>query len=122
MKERLSKHEKPKNSNNSSILPSQDENRLTRKSLRNKSSRKPGGQQGFKGTTLQLIDNPDKTEVLVLDYCQCCGNDLHDVTEKLCQDGKLSIFRQSSQYTPKTSIIAENVLVDMNKYRITHPM
>ncbi len=82
MKERLSKHEATKNSNNSSIPPSQDENRPTRQSLREKSGRKPGCQQGHKGITLQLIDNPDKTEVLVSDYCQCCGNDLHDVTEK----------------------------------------
>ncbi|HDL00815.1 MAG TPA: IS66 family transposase [candidate division Zixibacteria bacterium] len=27
-----------------------------------------------------MIDNPDKTEVLVSDYCQCCGNDLSDVS------------------------------------------
>ncbi|MCP4145383.1 MAG: IS66 family transposase, partial [bacterium] len=24
----------------------------------------------------------DKAEVLVSNYCQCCGNDLHDMTEK----------------------------------------
>ncbi len=69
LKERLSKHKTPKNSNNSSIRPSQDENRPTPQGLREKIGRKPGGQQGHKGTSLQLNDNPDKTEVLVSDYC-----------------------------------------------------
>lgn len=76
LKARLAKYETPKNSNNSSIPPSKDENRPKRKSLREKSGRKPGGQKGHKGTTLQMVENPDKTEVLVSDYCQCCGNDL----------------------------------------------
>lgn len=79
LKARLSKYKTPKNSNNSSIPPSQDENRPKRKSLREKTGRKPGGQKGHKGTTLQMVENPDKTEVLVSDYCQCCGNDLRHV-------------------------------------------
>lgn len=82
LKERLSRYETPKNSNNSSIPPSKDENRPVRRSLREKSSRKPGGQDGHKGTTLQMIDNPDKIEVLVSDYCQCCGNDLREVATR----------------------------------------
>lgn len=76
LKERLSKYETPKNSSNSSIPPSQDENRPERKSLREKSGRKPGGQKGRKGTTLQMVKNPDKTKILVSDFCNCCGNDL----------------------------------------------
>lgn len=79
LKARLVKYETPKNSNNSSIPPSKDENRPKRKSLREQSGRKPGGQKGHKGTTLQMVDNPDKTEVLVSDYCKCCGNDLRGV-------------------------------------------
>lgn len=42
----LSKYETPKNSNNSSIPPSKDENRPKRKSLREKTGRNPGGQKG----------------------------------------------------------------------------
>lgn len=79
LKERLSIFETPKNSNNSSIPPSKDENRPVRKSLREKSGRKPGGQKSHNGTTLQMIDNPDKTEMLVSDYCQSCGNDLRHI-------------------------------------------
>jgi len=81
LKERLLRYETPKNSNNSSIPPSKDENRPLRKSLREKSGRKTGGQQGHFGTTLQMTDNPDKTEMLVSDFCQCCGNDLRNVTQ-----------------------------------------
>lgn len=55
LKHRLSKYENPKNSNNSSIPPSQDENRPKRKSLREKTDKKVGGQKGRKGTTLKMI-------------------------------------------------------------------
>ena len=43
LRHRLSKYENPKNSNNSSVPPSQDENRPRRKSLREKSNKKVGG-------------------------------------------------------------------------------
>ncbi len=116
MKERLSKHETPKNSNNGSIPPSQNKNRPTRKSLREKSDRKQGGQKGHKGTTLQLIDNPDKTEVLVSDYCQCCGNDLHDVTEKFVSRRQFvdllvikPIYTEYQYYSRKCSCVHEQV-------------
>jgi len=48
-----------KNSRNSSIPPSKDENRPKRKSLREKSGLKPGGQKGRKGNTLKLVQAPD---------------------------------------------------------------
>jgi len=59
LRNRLSKYEHPKNSNNSSIPPSKDENRPKRKSLREKSGRKPGGQKGRKGKTLTMVATPD---------------------------------------------------------------
>lgn len=62
LKKRLSKYETPKNSNNSSIPPSKDENRPKRKSLREPSGLKPGGQKGRKGNTLKMVDNPDITK------------------------------------------------------------
>lgn len=76
LKARLAKYETPKNSNNSSIPPSKDENRPKRKSLRIKTGRKPGGQTGRKGNTLKMVEIPDVTEEHIPDYCNCCGNDL----------------------------------------------
>ena len=60
-----------KNSQNSNIPPSSD---LTRKnrSLRGKSGRKPGGQRGHQGKTLQMTDTPDHTNALVPCVCQDC--------------------------------------------------
>jgi len=79
LKERLSKYENPKNSNNSSIPPSKDENRPKRKSLREKTSRKPGGQKGRKGNTLKMVEKPDIIEEHIPDYCSCCGKDVSNI-------------------------------------------
>ncbi|MCK4345551.1 MAG: IS66 family transposase zinc-finger binding domain-containing protein [Bacteroidales bacterium] len=76
LRERLSKYETPKNSNNSSIPPSKDENRPKRKSLREKSRRRPGGQKGRKGNTLKMFETPDIIEKYIPDYCSCCGKDV----------------------------------------------
>ncbi len=69
LKKRLSKYEIPKNSRNNSIPPSKDENRPKRKSLREKSTRKVGGQKDHKGKTLKMIDNPDVIQKHKPDYC-----------------------------------------------------
>jgi transposase len=63
-----------KNSRNSSVPPSKDENRPKKnQSLRTSSGKKPGGQQGHKGSTLLMTENPDT----ILDhkpcYCNHCG-------------------------------------------------
>ena len=79
LKKRLAKYETPKNSNNSSIPPSKDENRPKRKSLREKSGLKPGGQKGRKGNTLKMTDSPDITKDHVPNYCHCCGNSLENI-------------------------------------------
>lgn len=76
LKNRLAKYETPKNSNNSSVPPSKDENRPKRKSLREKTGRKPGGQKGRKGNTLKMVEAPDITQKHIPDYCNCCGKDL----------------------------------------------
>ena len=66
-----------KNSRNSSIPPSKDENRpLKNQSLRSKSDKKVGGQNGHKGTTLSMIKNPDKTILYKPNFCKNCGTDL----------------------------------------------
>lgn len=82
LKRRLSKYENPKNSNNSSIPPSQDENRPKRKSLREKTEKKVGGQQGRKGTTLKIVEAPDFTQKHIPDYCNSCGNDISNIAEE----------------------------------------
>ena len=54
------------NSKNSSKPPSTDPNReKTRK--RRKSDRKPGGQEGHNGTTLQPVDDPDEVTEIKID-------------------------------------------------------
>lgn len=74
----------PKNSNNSSIPPSKDENRPQRnQSLRSKSNRKTGGQLGHQGSTLKMSSTPDQIEKLIPYYCNKCGNDLHKIEEIL---------------------------------------
>jgi transposase len=73
----LEKHKHPKNSGNSSVPPSKDENRPKRnQSLRQKSGRKVGGQKGHRGTTLQMTETPDEIIRLVPQYCNKCGADL----------------------------------------------
>ena len=64
-------------STNSSVPPSQDPFRIKRtESLREKTGKKPGGQPGHEGETLEMISHPD----LVIDhkprYCNKCGQDL----------------------------------------------
>ena len=77
--DRLKRYENPKNSNNSSMPPSQDENRPTRKSLRERSGTKPGGQKGRVGKTLKQVEHPDEIMSCVSNYCSCCGEDLSGV-------------------------------------------
>jgi transposase len=71
-----------KNSKNSHTPPSADLSRKN-KSLRQKSDKPPGGQKGHKGHTLQMSDEPDKTEVLYPSYCNRCGADLQGHTFSL---------------------------------------
>lgn len=78
--ERLARYENPKNSRNSSVPPSKDENRpLKTKSLREKSGKRPGGQQGHKGSTLEMTENPDITINHIPCYCGKCGSDLSEL-------------------------------------------
>lgn len=87
---RLAKYETPKNSSNSSVPPSKDENRPKRKSLREKSGRKPGGQKGREGNTLKMIEEPDSTEKHIPEYCSCCGRDVSSIPPEFV--GKRQVF------------------------------
>jgi len=71
-----------KNSNNSHIPPSKDENRVKKnQSLREKTDRKPGGQPGHEGTTLECSAQVDEVIKHSPGYCSCCGNDLSKAAE-----------------------------------------
>lgn len=65
-----------KNSRNSGKPPSSDGYaKPAPKSLRKKTGRKPGGQPGHEGRTLQQVEKPDHTVVHRLERCPCgkCG-------------------------------------------------
>lgn len=80
LKERLAKYENPKNSRNSSVPPSKDENRpFKTKSLREQTGKKPGGQKGHEGKTLGMVNEPDHIENHIPEYCQCCGEDISNL-------------------------------------------
>ena len=86
LKERILLYEKPKNSNNSHIPPSKDENRpLRNQSLREKSDKKVGGQTGHEGKTLQMVETPDEIINQIPKYCNCCGKDLSGIEEEFVE-------------------------------------
>ena len=64
-----------KDSQNSSMPPSQDRRKRTR-SLRERSGRKPGGQVGHPGTTLRFARQPDRLIVHAPADCYLCGSSL----------------------------------------------
>lgn len=64
-------------SNTSSTPPSQDLGRSNKVSLRKPSTRKPGGQSGHEGTTLEMVEKPDQIQSYIPEYCQHCGEALN---------------------------------------------
>lgn len=84
--ERLAKYENPKNSNNSSIPPSKDENRAFKsKSLREASGKKPGGQHGHEGKTLEMVSSPDVIVAHNPLYCNHCGLDMSHLPAEMIE-------------------------------------
>ena len=84
LKEALRIARLPKNSSNSSRPPSTDlfiQKRNTNYSLRSKTGRKPGGQPGHEGSTLEFCtDAPDHQIDHTLEKCIACGKDLSAIT------------------------------------------
>jgi hypothetical protein len=75
-----------KNSGNSSKPPSSDGYRKAIKNSREKSDKNQGAQEGHKGTTLQMIDIPDKVVVHKAEgICGSCGRDLQTAPLKNVQ-------------------------------------
>lgn len=68
-----------KDSHNSSLPPSSDRFVRQPKSLRNKSKKKPGGQEGHPGTTLRFSDTPDEVIEHRVSVCASCQHDLREV-------------------------------------------
>lgn len=67
------------NSSNSSKPPSSDGLKRTTSLRVNISGRKPGGQQGHRGHTLEQVSAPDKIVELVLSQCPQCAASLEAV-------------------------------------------
>ena len=74
---KLAKYEHPKNSDNSSVSPSQDPFRKT-KSLRTKSNKQQGGQKGHKGSKLKKVETPETIVIHDIKQCNSCGKSLSD--------------------------------------------
>src|ERR1700694_1090709 len=68
-----------KDSHNSSLPPSSDRFVRQPKSLRTKSEKKPGGQEGHQGTTLRFSKAPDEVIEHQVTVCACCQHDLREV-------------------------------------------
>ncbi|CAN5334218.1 IS66-like element ISRhru2 family transposase [soil metagenome] len=79
-----------KNSNNSHIPPSQDQNRPRKnQSLRVSTDRKAGGQPGHEGTTLECRSKVDETIKHSPAVCDGCGSNLSSQPEKLVSTRQL---------------------------------
>ncbi|MDE5660513.1 MAG: hypothetical protein K2I28_06440 [Muribaculaceae bacterium] len=88
LRKRLSKYEEPpKNSGNSSTPPSKEQmkDEIVRrtKSLRKPSGKKPGGQPGHEGNTLELNDTADIIVEDSPDLCDECGESLAECDTEL---------------------------------------
>ena len=68
-----------RNSRNSHHPPSIDGFKKVIQNNRIKSERKAGGQPGHEGTTLAMVENPDKVISYPVETCQHCGVDLQTI-------------------------------------------
>jgi len=66
------------NSRNSSNPPSSDGMKKRPPKNRKSSGKKPGGQKGHEGTTLEMSSDPDRTETHNVECCENCGCSLKD--------------------------------------------
>lgn len=84
------------NSQNSSVPPSQDQNRKRQK--KSTGLRKPGGQPGRKGTTLSPIENPDEVRSITLDRRTLPRGNWREVGHERRQVIELKIQRHVTEY------------------------
>lgn len=91
-----------KTSHNSSISPSQDQNRVKpNQSLRKKLGRKPGGQKGHKGNTLKMSEKIDFINDHKNTCCTGCGN-------KLSTEQRYVDCRQVIDIPPIVPVVTEH--------------
>ena len=123
--EEIERLKHPKNSRNSSVPPSKDENRpLKTKSLRDPSGKKPGGQTGHQGNTLKMTDHPDHIVEHKPTYCNHCGNDLsHAKTElvKSRQVVDIPPFRHIGFAELGQQVVLGSAKADQNPYVLRTP-
>lgn len=67
-----------KDSHNSSLPPSSDRFVRVPKSLKQKSGKKPGGQQGHRGYHLKQVETPDTVLIHRVEQCEHCQQDLRN--------------------------------------------
>ena len=93
------------NSRNSSRPPSTDffvKEKPNPKSLHKNSGRKPGGQEGHQGATLEMTNNPDSIIEHPLSCCEECGHTLENVEVEAYER------RQVFDIPPVNLIVAEH--------------
>jgi len=119
LEEELSRYKNPKNSRNSSIPPSHDYSRVPKtRSLREPSGKKPGGQPGHEGTTLEMVEKPDEIFEHLPQYCTCCGCDMSRIHAELVerrQEVVLPLIQPvfiEHQIFQKTCICGNTVIAD----------
>ncbi len=116
LKERLSKYEPPKTSRNSSVAPSKDEHRpKPNQSLCKSSGKKPGGQLGHKGKTLEMTSTPDHIIELHPSHCYKCGSSLEVIPGKEVSSGQVldippikAVFIEYRSYSKSCSCGCQN--------------
>src|SRR6266852_1338473 len=91
-----------KDSHNSHLPPSSDRFGRQPKSLRKKSGKKPGGQEGHRGSTLKLSPTPDQVIVHPVEVCQHCQRDLREVESLQVER------RQVLDLPPKRVVVIEH--------------
>jgi len=92
-----------KNSKNSSLPPSTDIIKPNQ-SLRIRSGKKPGGQLGHEGKTLEIKAVPDQIIQHIPQFCNCCGKDLYD------REATLQERRQVVDIPPVKAVYTEHQL------------
>jgi len=93
------------NSKNSSKPPSTDfsvKQKPNPKSRRKKSGKKPGGQEGHSGTTLNMVNNPDEVIEHPLSCCEECGCILENIEVEAYE------IRQIFDIPPVNLIVTEH--------------
>ena len=84
------------NSTNSSIPPSQDQNR--KKKDKGKKDKKPGGQKGHKGHIIQKVEDPDIIEPIDIDFSKLPDGSYTDVGFDSRQVIDIEITRTVTEY------------------------